>query len=142
MQQKSNRVVKPNVIKGMWFRWEDSAPLSSTKRVINGRVGHKNPTYNMIAKAIWRESCDFILETPFYFLIRLDVIFERAKHGVKDKIEQIEIEAQEPYMLNDLNRSVKREVIAAMRANKSLPDGHKNKGIFKTVKFYVEIKKW
>lgn len=142
MLHGSNRAVKPNVIKGMWFRWQDARPFSSEKQAAEGRVGHKNLTYNMIANAIWLESCDFILNTPFYFLIKLEVIFERAKHGEKNKIEQIEIDANEPYKLNELNRVVRREIIAAFRSNNNLEDGHKNKGVFKTVKFYVEIKKW
>jgi len=136
MRQKSN---KPNVIKGMFFEWQDNRPFSSRKRVVNGKVGHRNPTYHMIAKLIWRDCCDFILETPFYFLIKLQIVFSSAKHGEQDKLALIEIETKERYSLSELNTVVRKEMMSEMRLNKDLPVGHKNKGVFKTVNFHVEI---
>lgn len=131
--------LKPNVVKGFWLSWEDDKPFASNKRLVNGSVGHKNPTYNMIAKKIYAESSDFIIDSAWYFLIRCSVIFEKAKHGESDKIELIEIECKERYTINQLNKVVRLEILEALRANKRLEDGHKNKGTFKTVKFYVEI---
>jgi len=138
MRQKLN---KPNVIKGMFFSWSDDRPFSSKKRVVNGKVGHRNPTYNIVAKVIWRDCCDFILETPFYFLIKLQVVFSAAKHGEQDKLALVEIETKERYSLSELNRIVRKEIMAEMRLNKDLAEGHKNKGTFETVNFHVEIVK-
>lgn len=134
-------MLKPNVIKGFWLRWEDNQPFSSSKRLVNGKVGHKNPTFNMMANAIYAKSSEFIINNPWHFLIRCDVVFEKAKRGESDKIEQIEIECNEKYTINQLNKVVRQNIVQAMRLNKNLPDGHKNKGTFKTVKFYVEILK-
>lgn len=133
--------LKPNVVKGFWLRWEDSQPFSSRKRLVGGKVGHKNPTFNMMANAIYAKSSDYLINNPWVFLVRCEVIFEKAKHGEKDKIDLIEIECKERYTINELNRVVRHEILDALKSNKRLEDGHKNKGIFKTVKFYVEILK-
>jgi len=136
MRQKKD---KPNIFKGLWFAWADPKPFTSEKKITDGHVGHTNKTYHFVSKRIWVEHSDFIFNNAFFWKVQAQVVFSGAKHGQKDKIELIEIETNERYRFNELTRTVKREIVAALRSNKNLEEGHKNKGIFHTIKFYAEI---
>lgn len=130
---------KHKFLKGLTCRWTNAAPFDAAHRVVDGRIGHVNPAYNFIAKTIWAKSEAYIFDNPQRWRVKFDVIYSNAKHGTSDKIDSFEFDTKERHLLNELNFLCAENIDASYSANEQLAEGHKNKGVFKHVKYYVEL---
>lgn len=127
-------------LKGMMLRWSDSDPFSESGKIFDTDVTHTNPTQRLIVKDMWYRCNDWILNTEFQYLVTMDVVFETEKRG--DKIDQFEFEftctlrGDKSQILND---AMEAELVESIKCNDAIPEGHKNKGIYKHCEFTATI---
>ncbi len=126
----------------MFISWRDHDPVSGNGEITRPAVGHKNPIQKLIVLDMWKRYHEWILTTEFTWLVKCNVVFETRE---RIKIEEIEVTYTCPLRDMDSEKStaiddaIKQEVIAAITANNSVPDGHKNKGVFQYVDYYAQI---
>lgn len=127
-------------LKGMLLRWTDSDPFSENGTITDTDVTHSNPTQRLIVRDMWARCNSWIVSTEFVYLVKMNVVFDTQKRGLK--VDELEFDytgtlrAAKSQMLNDV---MQKELDDCLRANESLPPGHKNKGKYLHCEFVAQI---
>lgn len=131
-----------NGVKGLTIGWRDSNPMSGNGEITHEFVTHKNPTQRLVVRDMWRKYHDWVLTQEFTWQVDCKVYF-LTKDRVK--IEEIEVTLTCPLRDMDskkttaLDDAIKAEIQAVITANDSVPDGHKNKGVYQYVEYVAQI---
>ena len=127
-------------LKGMLLRWTDSDPFSENGTITDTDVTHSNPTQRLIVRDMWARCNSWIVSTEFVYLVKMNVVFDTQKRGLK--VDELEFDytgtlrAAKSQMLNDV---MQKELDDCLKANESLPPGHKNKGTYLHCEFVAQI---
>lgn len=68
-----------NQIKGLQISWSDLDPESDSQsedQIFNRHVTHTNPVRRLVAKSIWDNHKDWILNNHLTWAMRVDVVYE------------------------------------------------------------------
>lgn len=127
-------------LKGMILRWTDSDPFSENGTITDTDVTHSNPTQRLLVRDMWARCNSWIVSTEFIYCVKMNVVFETEKRGLK--VDELEfnytgtLRAAKSQMLNDV---MEKELADCLKANDSLPAGHKNKGKYMHCEFVAQI---
>lgn len=127
-------------LKGMLLRWTDSDPFSENGTITDTDVTHSNPTQRLLVRDMWARCNSWIVSTEFVYLVKMNVVFDTQKRGLK--VDELEFDytgtlrAAKSQMLNDV---MQKELDDCLKANESLPPGHKNKGTYLRCEFVAQI---
>lgn len=127
-------------LKGMILQWTDSDPFSENGKIFDTAVTHKNPTQRLVVRDMWYRCNDWILNTEFQYCVIMRVVFDTEKRGLKvDELEfnfTCTLRGDKSQILND---AMEAELIECIKANDSIPEGHKNKGLYVHCEFIAQI---
>lgn len=127
-------------IKGLILKWADAEPFIEQAAIWNTDVSHTNPTQRLLVGEMWRECAQWICNTEFTWRVSMLVVFDTDKRGLKvDDYEfnfTCTLRGKKSEILNDAMQEALRESHAG---NNSLPDGHKNKGIYQHCEFVAQV---
>lgn len=114
---KKKQTNKPNPkrafaqLKGLYVKWSDVDPLGAAPPTDMGRVGHRNPTYRLIASQIFKTYGNWIVHHQ-RMRWRMDarLVFRHA-----DGDEYVDLSAESMATIDELNQFVLPEIETAMK---------------------------
>lgn len=115
MKKKPTNKPKPKrafaQLKGLYLKWSDVDPLGAADPTDMGEVGHKNPTYRLIARQIFKTYGNWVVyRQRMRWRIDARLVFRHL-----DGDEYVDLTAEAMGTIDEINQFIFPEIETAMK---------------------------